>query len=60
MIEQSKRKAVFSELKGYCIYAGDNDYIEVTHWSMARAMISALIARMVARSLVSHTVSLIC
>jgi hypothetical protein len=33
MIEQSKRKAVFSELKGYCIYAGDNNYMEVTQWS---------------------------
>jgi hypothetical protein len=33
MIEQSKRKAVFSQLKGYCIHAGDNDYMEVTQWS---------------------------
>ena len=33
MIEQSKRKAVFSELKGYCIHAGDSDFIEVTQWS---------------------------
>jgi hypothetical protein len=33
MIEVSNRKAVFSELKGYCINAGDNDYLEVTQWS---------------------------
>ena len=33
MIEVSNRKAVFSELKGYCINAGDNDYMEVTQWS---------------------------
>jgi hypothetical protein len=36
MIEQSKRKAVFSELLragGYCIHAGDNDFMEVTQWS---------------------------
>jgi len=33
MIEQGKRKAVFSELKGYCIHAGENDFIEVTNWS---------------------------
>jgi hypothetical protein len=33
MIEETKRKAVFSELKGYCIFAGDSDFIEVTEWS---------------------------
>ena len=33
MIEVNKRKAVFSEIKGYCCHAGDNDYIEVTQWS---------------------------
>jgi hypothetical protein len=33
MIEISKRKAVFSELKGYCHHAGDNDFMEVTKWS---------------------------
>jgi hypothetical protein len=33
MIEETKRRAVFSELKGYCIHAGDNDYMEVTQWS---------------------------
>ena len=33
MIEVSKRKAVFSEIKGYCIHAGDNNYMEVTQWS---------------------------
>jgi hypothetical protein len=38
MIEQSKRKAVFSELRGYCIHAGDNDYMEVTQWSKRRGL----------------------
>jgi hypothetical protein len=33
MIEETKRRAVFSELKGYCIHAGENDFIEVTQWS---------------------------
>jgi hypothetical protein len=33
MIEVNKRKAVFSEIKGYCCHAGDNDYMEVTQWS---------------------------
>jgi len=33
MIEVNKRKAVFSEIKGYCIHASDNDFIEVTKWS---------------------------
>jgi hypothetical protein len=33
MIEETKRRAVFSELKGYCIFAGDSDFIEVTNWS---------------------------
>ena len=33
MIEETKRKAVFSELKGYCIHACDNNYMEVTQWS---------------------------
>ena len=33
MIEETKRRAVFSELKGYCIHASDNDFIEVTNWS---------------------------
>jgi hypothetical protein len=32
MIEQTTQ-AVFSELKGYCIHAGDNDFMEVTQWS---------------------------
>jgi hypothetical protein len=27
------KEAVFSELKGYCIHAGDNDFMEVTQWS---------------------------
>ena len=33
MIEVNKRKAVFSEMKDYCIHAGDSDFIEVTKWS---------------------------
>jgi hypothetical protein len=33
MIEETKRRSVFSELKGYCIHAGDSDFIEVTQWS---------------------------
>jgi hypothetical protein len=33
MIEQTKRKSVLSEIKGYCIHAGDSDFIEVTQWS---------------------------
>ena len=32
-IEVSKRRAIFSELKGYCHMSGDNDYMEVTEWS---------------------------
>ena len=33
MIEQSKRRAVFSELEGYCVMSGENDFMEVTQWS---------------------------
>jgi hypothetical protein len=33
MIEVSKRRAVFSELKGYCHMCGADDYMEVTEWS---------------------------
>jgi hypothetical protein len=33
MIQTSKRKALFSELKKYCHHSGDNDYMEVTEWS---------------------------
>jgi len=33
MIQTSKRRAVFAELKGYCHMCGDNDYVEVTEWS---------------------------
>ena len=33
MIEVSKRRAIFSELEGYCCHASDNDYMEVTQWS---------------------------
>ena len=32
-IEVSKRRAIFSELKGYCHLSSDNDYMEVTEWS---------------------------
>ena len=32
-IEVSKRRAVFSELKGYCHLSGDHDCMEVTEWS---------------------------
>lgn len=32
-IEVSKRRAVFSELKGYCIRCDDHDYMEVTEWA---------------------------
>ena len=33
MIEETKRRAVFSELKGYCHLSGENDFMEVTKWS---------------------------
>ena len=33
MIEETKRRAVFSELKGYCYLSSDNDFMEVTKWS---------------------------
>lgn len=32
-IKVDQRRAVFSELKGYCHLSGDNDYMEVTEWS---------------------------
>jgi hypothetical protein len=32
-IEVSQRRAVFSELKAYCMHSGDHDYMEVTEWS---------------------------
>lgn len=32
-IEVSKRRAVFAELKDYCMHSGDHDYMEVTEWS---------------------------
>jgi len=32
MIEYYDRKAVFSELKEYCIMAKDHDFIEITEW----------------------------
>jgi len=33
MIEVSKRRAVLSELKGYCHMSSDDGYMEVTQWS---------------------------
>jgi hypothetical protein len=33
MITINNRKAKFMELKSYCTFAKDNDYIEVTEWS---------------------------
>jgi len=32
-IQVSNRKAKFTELKLYCTFAKENDYIEVTEWS---------------------------
>lgn len=32
-IEVSNRRAVFAELKDYCMHSGDHDYMEVTEWS---------------------------
>ena len=32
-IEVSQRRAVFAELKDYCMHSGDHDYMEVTEWS---------------------------
>jgi hypothetical protein len=32
-IKVDQRRAVLSELKGYCHHAGENDYMEVTQWS---------------------------
>ena len=32
-IEVTQRRAVFSELKDYCMHSGDHDYMEVTEWS---------------------------
>jgi hypothetical protein len=32
-IEVSQRRAVFSEIKDYCMLSGDHDYMEVTQWS---------------------------
>lgn len=31
-IEVSNRRAVFAELKDYCMHSGDPDYMEVTEW----------------------------
>jgi len=32
-IEVSERRAVFAQLKPYCMHSGDQDYMEVTEWS---------------------------
>ena len=32
-IEVSNRRAVFGELKDYCMHSGEHDYMEVTEWS---------------------------
>jgi hypothetical protein len=32
-IEVSQRRAVFSQLKPYCVLSGPDDYMEVTEWS---------------------------
>lgn len=32
-IEINNRKAKFMELKPYCTFSKDNDYIEVTEWT---------------------------
>lgn len=31
-MEQYNRKSIFSKLKGYCTFAKEHDYIEVTEW----------------------------
>ena len=32
-MEIKKRNSVFAELKHFCYFSGDNDYIEVTEWT---------------------------
>lgn len=32
-IKVDQRRAVFAELKAYCMHSGDHDYMEVTEWS---------------------------
>jgi len=32
-IKVSQRRAVFAELKDYCMHSGDHDSMEVTEWS---------------------------
>lgn len=31
--DESKRRALSVELKGFCVFAKDHDFIEVTEWS---------------------------
>ena len=32
-VEVNNRRAVFGELKDYCMHSGDHDYMEVTEWA---------------------------
>ena len=32
-MKKSRRRAVYSELKGYCPMSSDHDFMEVTEWS---------------------------
>jgi hypothetical protein len=37
-IQVSNRKSKFMELKSYCTFAKENDYIEVTEWSNGKGV----------------------
>lgn len=32
-METTERRAINDSLKKYCIFAGDDDYVEITEWS---------------------------
>jgi hypothetical protein len=32
-LEKYKRQAIFSELEGWCLFAKEEDFIEVTDWN---------------------------
>lgn len=32
-MEVNNRRAVFAELKDYCMHSGNHDYMELTEWS---------------------------
>lgn len=32
-VEVHNRRAVFGELRDYCMHSGDHDYMEVTEWA---------------------------